>query len=385
MALAETLHGPSVEAQSKPLRFHWRLPYAGESTGMAMADQATATAIGLPAPNAQIEFCRRAEECGIDSLLVDFGFAKPDPMLLAAILGQGARKIKFILAYRSGLFSPAMFVQQLNTLSALIEGRLLLNIVAGYSPEEQRGYGDFLSHDERYERTEEFLAACRAFWDGGPEVNFSGKHYRVEKGKLKTPFVSHDRSFPEIIIGGGSAQAQKLALSEGTCWMQLADAPEKIRPGVSAVLASGVEAGLRLCVISRPTHQGAVEAARALIGGEHHARKSDGQTAFIQKTDSVSFKAAYQRGDDEWLTPTLWTGAVRVQGPTAISLVGSPAEIADAIMEYKDIGISQFILSGWPKLAEMTYFGQDVLPRIRQKEAERATQGNARSRTSVMN
>jgi alkanesulfonate monooxygenase len=385
MALAETLHGPSVDAQSKPLRFHWRLPYAGESTGMAMADQATAAAIGLPAPKAQIEFCRHAEECGIDSLLVDFGFAKPDPMLLAAILGQGARKIKFILAYRSGLFSPAMFVQQLNTLSALIEGRLLLNIVAGYSPEEQRGYGDFLSHDERYERTEEFLAACRAFWNGGIEVNFSGKHYRVEKGKLKTPFVSHDRPSPEIIIGGGSTQAQKLALREGTCWMQLADAPEKIRPGVATVLASGVEAGLRLCVISRPSHQEAVEAARALIGGEHHTRKSDGQTAFIQKTDSVSFKAAYQRGDDEWLTPTLWTGAVRVQGPTAISLVGSPDEIADAFMEYKDVGISQFILSGWPKLAEMTYFGQDVLPRIRQKEAERAAQSSTRSRASVMN
>src|ERR1700761_4664874 len=289
MAVVEALRGPSVAAANKPLRFHWRLPYAGESTGMAMADQATAAAIGLPAPEAQIEFCRHAEECGIDSLLVDFGFAKPDPMLLAAILGQGARKIKFILAYRSGLFSPAMFVQQLNTLSALIDGRLLLNIVAGYSPEEQRGYGDFLSHDERYERTEEFLAACRAFWNSGSEVNFSGKHYRVEKGKLKTPFVSRDRSFPEIIVGGGSAQAQKLALREGTCWMQLADTPEKIRSGISAVLASGVEAGLRLCMIGRPTHQGAVEAARALIGGEHHAKKSDGQTSFIQKTDSVSF------------------------------------------------------------------------------------------------
>lgn len=385
MAVTETLHGPSVEVGSKPLRFHWRLSYAGESTGMAMADQATAAAIGLPDPKAQIEFCRHAEECGIDSLLVDFGFAKPDPMLLAAILGQGALKIKFILAYRSGLFSPAMFVQQLNTLSALIDGRLLLNIVAGYSPEEQRGYGDFLSHDERYERTEEFLAACRAFWNGGTEVNFAGKHYRVEKGKLKTPFVSSCRSSPEIIIGGGSAQAQKLALREGTCWMQLADAPEKIRAGVSTVLASGVEAGLRLCMISRHTHQGAVEAARALIGGENRTRKLDGQTAFIQKTDSISFKAAYRRGDNEWLTPTLWTGAVRVQGPTAISLVGSPAEIADAIMEYKDIGISQFILSGWPKLAEMTYFGQEVLPRIRQREAERVAQSDVRSCTSVVN
>lgn len=117
--------------QNKPLRFHWRLPYVGETARMAMADQATASAIGLPNPNGQIEFCRHAEESGIDSLLVDFGFAKPDPMALAAILGQGTRKIKFILAYRSGLFSPAVFVQQINTLSTLINGRLLLNVVAG--------------------------------------------------------------------------------------------------------------------------------------------------------------------------------------------------------------------------------------------------------------
>ena len=383
MAVVESAERLSI--QNKPLRFHWRLPYAGETTGMAMADQAAASAIGLPDPTAQIEFCRHAEECGIDSLLVDFGFAKPDPMLLAAMLGQGARKIKFILAYRSGLFSPVMFVQQLNTLSALIDGRLLLNIVAGYSPEEQRGYGDFLSHDERYERTEEFLAACRAFWSGETEVNFNGKHYRIEKGKLKTPFVSPDRSSPEIIIGGGSAQAQKLALKEGTCWMQLADAVEKIRADVSTVLESGVEAGLRLCTVARATHEEAVEATRSLIGGEHHARKLDGQTAFIQKTDSVSFKAAYQRGDTQWLTPTLWTGAVRFQGPTAISLVGSPAEIADAIMEYKEMGISQFILSGWPKLEEMIYFGREVLPCVRQREAERAAQDDVRSRASVMN
>jgi alkanesulfonate monooxygenase len=370
--------------QNRPLRFHWRLPYAGETAGMAMADQATASAIGLPDPNGQIEFCRQAEESGIDSLLVDFGFAKPDPMLLAAILGQGARKIKFILAYRSGLFAPAVFVQQLNTLSALIDGRLLLNIVAGYSPEEQRGYGDFFSHDERYERTEEFLAACRAFWNGGTEVDFSGKHYRIEKGKLKTPFVSPDRSSPEIIIGGGSRQAQRLALREGTCWMQLADAPENIRTDISTVLRSGVEAGLRLCMIARPTHQEAVDATRSLIGGEHHPKKVDGQTAFIQRTDSVSFKAAYQRGETEWLTPNLWTGAVRFQGPTAISLVGSPAEIADAIMEYREIGVSQFILSGWPKREEMVYFGKAVLPLIRQREAERAAQHEIHSRVPVM-
>src|SRR5437763_1053471 len=252
MAVAESPNGISMRADKKPLRFHWRLPYAGETSAIAMADQSSAPVIGLPDPESQIPFCRCAEESGIDSLLVDFGFAKPDPMLLAAVLGRATCKIKFILAYRSGLFAPTMFVQQINTLSALIQGRLLLNIVAGYSPEEQRAYGDFLSHVERYERTEEFLAVCRAFWSGECEVNFAGKYYRIEKGMLKTPFVSPDRRLPEIMIGGGSLQARELAARHGTCWMQLADVPEKLQDSVSAVRGQGVEAGLRLYIIVRP-------------------------------------------------------------------------------------------------------------------------------------
>jgi alkanesulfonate monooxygenase len=354
---------------NKPLRFHWRLPYAGETSGLAMADQSSAPVIGLPDPDLQASFCLHAEESGIDALLVDFGFAKPDPMLLAAVLGRATEKIKFILAYRSGLFSPTMFVQQINTLSALIQGRILLNIVAGYSPDEQRAYGDFLSHDERYERTGEFLAVCRSFWEDS-EVNYSGKHYHIEKGSLKTPFVAPDRRFPEIIIGGGSAPAQQLAISQGTCWMQMADTPEKIQQACASALAHGIEAGVRVCLIVRPTHDEALDAAQALLAGNDHGRKLAGGREFFAKTDSISFKNAYQLGGTEWLTPTLWTGAVRVLGPTAIALVGSPEEVAAAILDYKKIGVSQFIFSGWPKLDEMVYFGRSVLPLVRQKEQE---------------
>jgi len=370
MAVHQNGNGSLSAPGQKPLRFHWRLPYAGEQSALAMADQSSAPAIGLPDPELQATFCRYAEESGIDGLLVDFGFAKPDPMLLAAVLGRATQKIKFILAYRSGLFSPTMFVQQINTLSALIDGRILLNIVAGYSPEEQRAYGDFLSHDERYERTEEFLAVCRSYWEGGGEVNYTGKHYHIEKGSLKTPFVAPERKFPEIIIGGGSPAAQQLAIRQGTCWMQLADTPAKIQQACSAVVSQGVEAGLRVCLIARPTREDALQAVMKLIGENDYGRKLAGGQEFFAKTDSVSFKKAYQLGSTEWLTHTLWTGAVRSQGPTAIALVGTPQEIASANLDYKAIGISQFIFSGWPKLDEMLYFGRAVLPIIRQKELE---------------
>lgn len=355
------------EISDKPLKLHWRLPYGGETSGGTWAHKFSRED-GLPDLEAQVSFCRSAEECGIDSLLTDFGYGKPDPMLLVAALGRSAERIKFILAYRSGLFSPTMFVQQLNTLSALINGRLSLNIVAGYSPAEQRAYGDFLSHDERYERTEEFLAICRGLWERDQEVNFTGKYYHVENGTLKGTFISKERSFPEIFIGGGSPHAQDLAIKQGTCWMRLPDKPEKMRESVSAVLAKDVEVGLRLAVIARPTRQEALQTAHAMVQGVEKDREF--MKASVSKMDSVSFRAVYEMGNIEWLTPCLWTGATRAYGPAALTLVGAAEDVARAFIEYKRIGISQFIISGWPKLEEMIYFGQAVLPIIRQMERE---------------
>src|SRR5215467_899741 len=179
-----------------PLRFHWRLPLGGETSPITRVTMSERPETGLPDLDAQVSFCRRAEEAGIDSLLIDFGASKPDPILLAAALGMAARQIKFIVAYRSGLIAPTSFVQQLNTLSALIEGRFSLNIVAGYSTAEQMFYGDYLAHDDRYERTEEFLAVCRSLWDDKPDPSFDGKHYKIGNGRLNTPFIGAGRSFP---------------------------------------------------------------------------------------------------------------------------------------------------------------------------------------------
>lgn len=351
------------------LRFHWRLPQGGEKPGASRAYQASLAETGLPDLEAQIDFCRVAEECGIDSLLTDFGWSKPDPILLAAALGLATSKIKFIIAYRSGLLSPTTFVQQLNTLSALINGRFSLNIVAGHSPEEQRYYGDFLSHDERYERTEEFLAVCHAFWERGGDVNFDGKYYRVEKGRLNTPFISSDRAFPELYIAGSSEPARRMAISQGSCWMQLADVPERLRPRILPVLERGKEVGVRCSIIARPTREGAIRAAYSLVESvDANFKDRDKEKDFANKSDSVGISSAYKIAETEWLTSYLWTGAIRSHGAGTIALVGSSDEIASAIMEYKKIGVSQFIISGWPKLDEMKFFGKEVLPLVREKE-----------------
>ncbi len=358
----------------KPIRFHWRLVQGGEQGRVSRALGSSRESTGLPDLKRQIAFCQAAEEAGIDALLVDIGAPKPDPLLLTAALGMNTQKIGFIVAARSGLIPPTTFVQQVNTLSTLIGGdRLLLNIVAGHSPVEQRYYGDFLDHDQRYARTEEYLAICRALWRQDRPLDFDGRFFRVEGARLNTPFLGREQRFPLLFIAGGSDAARDLAISQGSCWMRLPDAPEKVGQQAKAVLGAGKELGLRLSVMARSTHEKALEAAHALVATlDPDNNESGAEKAFVGKSDSVSFKATYRLAEDTWLTPTLWTGAVRTHGAPAICLVGSADEVADALLDYARVGVSHFILSGWPKLEEMMFFGQEVIPRVRKKEKAHA-------------
>ena len=353
------------------LRFHWMLPKGGEAamktpqeTSRVLTTKSTSPA-ALPDMEGWVRFARSAEEAGIESVLLSFSRYEPDTILIACAVGRATTKLKFIVAYRMGLMQPTTFVQQINTLSALIGGRVALNIVAGSSVAEQRGYGDFLDHDERYARAEEFLAVCRSFWRN-EEVDFEGKYCRVEKGKLHTPFLAPDRSAPEIYVSGHSEPAQRLALAQGSCWLRLIDTPEKLCPLVSHFRERGVEVCLRLCVVCRPTREAALAAAQSLLPGEEIGKQ---ERAILTRGDSQTYKQALAAADEiGWLNRNLWAGLVPYYGSSAMTLVGTPEELAEAFLEYKRIGVTQFIIAGWPKLEEMLIFGREVLPLVRNAE-----------------
>jgi alkanesulfonate monooxygenase len=365
------------------LRFHWMLPKGGEVDvdGRQTAQEANRYRIeapsgSSPAPRPDLpgwlHFARHAEDAGIESVLISFSRYEPDPVTVSCALGQAARKLKFMLAFRSGLMQPATFVQQINTLSLLLEGRLSLNIVAGSSAAEQRGYGDFLSHDDRYARAEEFLAVCDAFWRNGSAVDFDGRFFRVEGGKLLTPFVAPGRASPEIYVSGHSEASERLAITRGTSWLRVVDTPESLAPAVARVRAHGTGVCLRLCVLCRATHGEAVDAIESLLRDDEVSRR---QRLAALKDDSQMHKeaaAAMSATSSPWLSRSLFTGFVPYHGPVWTTLAGSPDELADAFLAYKKIGVTEFILSGWPEVGEVDIFGSEVLPRIRREESHGA-------------
>jgi alkanesulfonate monooxygenase len=231
---------------------------------------------------------------------------------------------------------------------------------------EQRGYGDFLDHDERYARAEEFLTVCHAFWANNGEVSFSGKYCRIDKGKIFTPFQAADRIKPEIYVSGHSEQAQHLALTRASCYLRLIDTPEKLRPIITRFRDKGVEVCLRLCVICRPTMDEALAAVQALLPPEEIERQ---ERKILSSSDSQTLKEALRAADDVgWMNRNLSAGLVPHYGSSAITLVGTPEDLARAFMDYREIGVTQFIIAGWPKLDEMTIFGREVLPLVRELE-----------------
>ncbi|HEY6350689.1 MAG TPA: LLM class flavin-dependent oxidoreductase [Candidatus Angelobacter sp.] len=363
----QLLNDPNVRncGSIAPLRFHWSLSQAGDPYRRT---RTTDQQPGLLSLEDQVALCRQGERFGIESVLMAIGFARPDPILLSAAIGLRTDKIKFMVACRSGLQSPTYFVQQINTLSAIVNGRVCVNIVSGHTPHELGFYGDVLEHDLRYQRTHEFLAICRALWNGGCE-NFEGIYYRVQSGKVKIPFVARENSGPEIFVGGNSDQALELALAHGHCLWRFPDTIPRLRPWFERLQSRRVGAGLLVSLIVRPTREEALQSATALVARFGNDARA-AQRKFYEQSDAKGFRAIFSAAmnDSAWLSPCLWTGAVPVLGAPSVALVGSFEEVASAMLEYKTAGIGQFLFTGWPDILEMEYFGKGVLPIVRKME-----------------
>jgi alkanesulfonate monooxygenase len=355
------------------LRFHWSLSQAGNPFRRAAPVEELSGRLPF---QAQLELCQCADAHGIDSLLMAIGFTRPDPILLSTCLGLKTQRVKFMVACRPGLISPAAFVQQINTLSLLVDGRVHVNLVGGHTPSELQYYGDWLPREERYARLDEFLIACRTFWEAdGQEVNFAGRYYQIAGGRPPTPFSMNGVRRPEIYLGGNSAESAALAVRHADCLWRFAERPESLAAKIVPVIQVGTEVGLLVSLVARPTRGEAVRAAYNLI--EQFGEKArDAQRNFERHTDAAAFESTYALAREchtDWATDTLWTGAVPVLGAPAIALVGSAEEIASVLIEYKEIGVTQFLFTGWPDLDEMTFFGREVLPRVRERETAELT------------
>jgi alkanesulfonate monooxygenase len=175
------------------MQFHWFLPTRGDGREAAPATVATGTSPAAlrraPTLDYLASVARAAEQSGFAGVLTPVGSGCPDPWVVCAALAAVTSRLEFLVALRPGFALPTLVAQQAATFQELTGGRLRLNVVTGGDPAEQRAYGDFLDHDERYARTGEFLEVLRRCFEGSP-FDHQGRHFRVEAAGLTAPVPS---------------------------------------------------------------------------------------------------------------------------------------------------------------------------------------------------
>ncbi len=374
---------PITESLSMSLTLHWFLPTYGDSRFIVGGGH------GLPAGAARgdrdasigylASIARAAEDFGFTAALTPAGAWCEDAWLTTAMLARETERLGFLVAFRPGLVSPLLAAQMAATFSRHAPSRILLNVVTGGEPHEQRAYGDQLGKADRYARTDEFLTIVRGLWRG-ETVTYRGRHLTAEDARLATvPLPT-----PPIYFGGSSPEAGPVAARHSDVYLTWGEPPEAVARKISwirdlaAAQGRTVRFGIRLHVITRDTAEQAWAEAARLLGALDDDVVAGVQNGLArsESTGQAAMRALHadHRGDGSWrdprtleIVPNLWAGVGLVRGGAGTALVGSHREVADLIEQYATLGISEFVLSGYPHLEELYWFGEGVVPVLRSR------------------
>jgi len=364
------------------LRFHWFLPTNGDGRGIVggghgVAPTALATTGARAIRPATLQYlgqiARGAEQLGFAGALTPTGAWCEDAWLTTAMLAGVTERLKFLVAFRPGQVSPTLSAQMASTFQRLSGGRLLLNVVTGGESPEQRAYGDFLDKEQRYARTDEFLDIVTRLWRG-ETVTAAGKHLRVEEARL----TRLPEPVPDIYFGGSSHAAGPVAARHANVYLTWGEPPHAVDTKLRWMEALAAKEdrtpprfGIRLHVITRDTADEAWREASRLLDQVDDATIASVQAGLARSESEGQrrMRDLHHGGDRRDLTvaPNLWAGIGLVRGGAGTALVGSHAEVADRIEEYASLGISEFILSGYPHLEEAYWFGEGVLPELERR------------------
>ena len=314
------------------------------------------------------QIAQAADDLGYFGVLLPTGRSCEDSWVIASALAPLTERLRYLVAVRPGLQSPTVAARMTATLDRVSNGRLLINVVTGGDPTENKGDGIFLSHDQRYAVTREFLTVYNDLL-AGRTVNFRGEHITIEDGRLMFPPVQAPR--PPLYFGGSSEAAIDVAADTIDKYLTWGEPPaqvaEKIGPVAALAEQRGrrVSFGIRLHVIVRETNAEAWQAADKLIQHVSDETISSAQKIFA-RMDSVGQRRMAElhggRRDKLEVSPNLWAGVGLVRGGAGTALVGDPETVAARIKEYMALGIDTFILSGYPHLEEAYRFAELVFP-----------------------
>lgn len=341
------------------IRFSWFTPTNGDGAH-----------IGLKKPEREpeldylIRVAQTAEQAGFDGILVPVGTPFLDSWMVGSALVHHTKRIRPLIAIRPGFIAPSLSAKMAATLDQFSGGRIDINIVAGGSPYELGQDGDFISHDERYERAKDFMTVLNKFWDERG-VDHNGAYYSIKDGTLVPP--NRQGKIP-VYFGGSSDAGKDITAEFGDVYLQWGEPIEEVRAQIedvrrrAAAFDRTLEYGIRIHVIVRETEREAWEYAEKLVS-EIDPEVEARMKRYNQEADSVaqSRMNGLLQGDYRF-GKYKWAGIGRVRKGAGTAVVGTPEQVKEGLQEYIDAGVNHFIISGFPHLEEAERVGKLLLP-----------------------
>jgi alkanesulfonate monooxygenase len=347
-----------------------------EFIGMIATQEASeilASAGPLIDPAFTVRFAQAHEAAGFDRVLIGYGSYWADGWMVANHVARETERLKLLLAHRPGFVAPSLTARQLVSFEHLVGAdRLALHIITGGDEADQRRDGDFLDHDARYRRTGEYLQILRGLFESTEPLDYEGEFYRLAGARLPTRPLSAGGI--ELFFGGASEAALDVGARYADVYMlwgePLALAAERIERTRAAAAAVGRTLRFSLSVrpILAPTE------AAAWARAEEIAAQAEAQrTRFLGargRRDSSSVGSARllaAAAEADVHDARLYTKIAAITGAAGNStaLVGTPAQVADALLAYVDLGVEIILIRGFNPYEDAIDYGRELLPRVR--------------------
>ncbi|NRF88094.1 LLM class flavin-dependent oxidoreductase [Burkholderia gladioli] len=322
-------------------------------------------------------FAQAHEQAGFDRILVPHHSTGPSATLTISYAAAVTERVNFMLAHRPGFTEPTLAARQIATLDQFSGGRLGVHFISGGSDSEQQRDGDFLDHDQRYARTDEYLGILRRIWTEDRPFDHEGTYYRFRQGFSEVKPAQ--RPHVPIYFGGTSAAALEVAAKHADIYALWGESLDQVRELTGRVRAAAAAQGrqIRFSVSFRPilaaTEDAAWDRAQRILAETRRLREAAGLGVGSpqQSEGARRLLAAAERGSR--VDKRLWTEIAQLSGgrSNSTALVGTPEQVADALADYYDIGVTTFLIRGFDPLEDAIDYGRELIPRVRELVAAR--------------
>ncbi|KAF2034775.1 methanesulfonate monooxygenase [Setomelanomma holmii] len=372
----------NVFTPAKPLDFNQdpnRVLFAywvpNVSGGLVISKIPQKTSWDLPS---NVRYAKTAEDNGFEYALTQIRFTasygaanQHESVSFSQALLHNTERLKVIAAILPGPWNPAVVAKQIASIDNYTNGRIAVNIVSGWFKGEFTSIGQWwLEHSERYRRSNEFIRALKGIWTAGEEgFTFGGDFYQFRDYHLAPKPLQ--KPHPEIFQGGNSDDARNNGAEVSDWYFMNGNDLDGFRDQIADVKARakkiGREEHVRFAVngfvILRNSEEEAIKVLQEIQG------KADAEAvnAFRDAVQQAGASTGNKKG--MWAN-SKFEDLVQYNDGFKTKLIGTKEQIADRILLLKSLGVTLVLTAFLHYEEDIKKFGKEVLPLVRQLEAE---------------